>query len=301
MVWTFDFGTGQWQNMAPSGPEIDAYCEAKAIYDPQTEQVYFHAHGWYEYDFASNTLVEKPSFNNWGGVSIALDPVHRIVVEIGSGDAYLFDLDLEDRAGADLPTTGVEVVRDEQNPGLDYDAELGRIVAWAGGPDVYSFDAETMEWEVHPPADTNSIVPSEVTASGGTYGRFAYSPGKNVYVLLNKADENVYLYRLAPGAGNAGSRPGHHRYGRVRGRLERRRWGRHDRRLGRGVQRRRADPIGRHVFAGSDIGDERRGTNGSRRGRRRRRRLQLPSVRVGLGGGRCGDSWWSPTCRRWAC
>ncbi|MCH9683926.1 MAG: hypothetical protein K0V04_21010 [Deltaproteobacteria bacterium] len=200
-VWTFDFNSTQWQQRSPAGDAINPYCEAKSVYDPVTSHVYFHAHGWWDYDVDADTLTARPSFNNWDNVSMALDPINRTVVEIGDGRATMFDLDAPDRMGVDLDTTGVEVIRSASNPGLVYDDVLGRIVAWPGGPDVYSLDTATLTWEVHPPAADNVDLPSTVTASGGTYGRFGYSPARNIYILVNAVDDNVMLYKLAPGAG----------------------------------------------------------------------------------------------------
>jgi hypothetical protein len=36
-------------------------------------------------------------------------------------------------------------------------------------------------------------------ASAGTYGRFRYVPSKNVFVVVNDIDEDVYIYRLSAG------------------------------------------------------------------------------------------------------
>jgi hypothetical protein len=37
--------------------------------------------------------------------------------------------------------------------------------------------------------------------SAGTWGKFQYCPGKNVFVGVNRTSENVYIYRLTSGAG----------------------------------------------------------------------------------------------------
>ena len=202
LVWTFDFGNAAWHNMNPGGVQIDDYVEQKAVYDPETDLVYFHAHGWFEYDYGTNTWAERASFNNWSSLSIAIDLEQRVVIEIGDGEALLFDLALEDRMGVELTADGTPTIAAAGNPGLKWDDAAGRVVAWIGGTDVYSLDLQGNAWETHPPADSNTVTPSEITAAGGTYGRFAYSRTDNVYVLVNSALENVYLHKLSPGGGS---------------------------------------------------------------------------------------------------
>jgi hypothetical protein len=45
------------------------------------------------------------------------------------------------------------------------------------------------------PAPTNTITPTAPNQNG-TYGRFRYVPSKNVFIVVNSVDENVYFYKF---------------------------------------------------------------------------------------------------------
>ncbi|HZZ72485.1 MAG TPA: Ig-like domain-containing protein [Pirellulales bacterium] len=97
---------------------------------------------------------------------------------------------------AEWKTTGDTAVIDAPSPGFCYVAALDRFVAWANGADVYLLDPETKVWTKQPAAATNRVVPGPAD-QWGTFGRFRYSPAKNVFVLYNAVTQNVYLYRLS--------------------------------------------------------------------------------------------------------
>ena len=43
---------------------------------------------------------------------------------------------------------------------------------------------------------TNSVVPT-ASSSTGTYGRWRFVPSRNIFVLVNSANDNVYIYKLS--------------------------------------------------------------------------------------------------------
>jgi hypothetical protein len=134
-----------------------------------------------------------------------VDPVRRKFVLVG-GTAYgdtqpktwVFDISNPNSVPnqVKLATTGAREIEGKNAPGVAYDPVSDKIVAWSGGANVYSLDLDTKVWKKHTPAATNNVIPTNVSASGGTFGRFRYVPSKNVFIAVNNINENVYFYRL---------------------------------------------------------------------------------------------------------
>jgi hypothetical protein len=128
----------------------------------------------------------------------AIDPARHIMVATGgSKNDKVLVWDLNHPGSPKEPrTTGPRTLESAQAPGFVYDPAIGKFVGWAGGPSVYVLDPASWEWRRIDPASDNAVVPSAPNESG-TYGRFRYIPSKNAFILVNRTDENVYLYRLA--------------------------------------------------------------------------------------------------------
>jgi hypothetical protein len=71
-----------------------------------------------------------------------------------------------------------------------------QFVAWNGGDAVYTLNLDTRVWTKHPSAPTNTVIPGP-QAVAGTYGRWRYVPSKNLFILANTIDEDVYFYKLS--------------------------------------------------------------------------------------------------------
>jgi hypothetical protein len=132
----------------------------------------------------------------------AIDPKRRWFVLIGSGtdspQALRWHLDRPGRAVDLRPvTSGDKEIERAYAPGFDFHGPSGRFVAWAGGGDVYVLDADAWKWMRRAPAPGNGALPHPQLATG-TYGRFRYVPGLDLFVLMNGVDRNVFMYRLAP-------------------------------------------------------------------------------------------------------
>src|SRR5438093_5119875 len=54
---------------------------------------------------------------------------------------------------------------------------------------------DTKKWTRHPPAPTNKVIPGPAD-QWGTFGRFRYVASKNVLILCNAVNQNVFIYRL---------------------------------------------------------------------------------------------------------
>jgi hypothetical protein len=157
-----------------------------AEYDPQANSWASHVKepsGWFTYSHTADIDVKR-----------------RKMVAIGGDEVVVWDLTQPATAPIRLVTTGATTIQKTANPGVSYDPVSDRIVAWSGLADIYTLDLETSEWKVHAPAATNTVVPT-AAAANGTYGRFRYVPSRNVFVVVNAIDQNVFFYKLAPGSG----------------------------------------------------------------------------------------------------
>jgi hypothetical protein len=130
----------------------------------------------------------------------AIDPVRRLLVLFGSGTdlALVFCCNLARPGRVDdlrAITTGDKDIERAYAPGFDFHRPTGRFVAWAGGTAVYALDPDNWHWTRLPAAAGNSADPGPALRSG-TYGRFRYVPGVDVFVLMNGVDRNVFVYRL---------------------------------------------------------------------------------------------------------
>ncbi|HET9951498.1 MAG TPA: kelch repeat-containing protein [Candidatus Eisenbacteria bacterium] len=199
-TWVFDFASNRWVQKADL-PVCDgcAYLEQATGYDPVTGHIWLVQ--------AGNELMEyDPSTNAWtkrGGSAIgsdkagAIDWKRRKFVVIGGGEAFFYDISQSGTVSRQtLNTTGATAIVGTRYPGIVYDPVADRIVAWNGGADIYILDMDTLVWTRQ--TTSGSVVPTSA-ASAGTYGRFRYVPSKNVYVVVNGIDEDVYIYRLSAG------------------------------------------------------------------------------------------------------
>jgi hypothetical protein len=132
----------------------------------------------------------------------AIDSKRRSFVLIGSGtdspQALMWSLDRPGNA-VELRklTRGDKEIEKACAPGFDFHPPSGRFVAWAGGGDVYVLDPDGWLWTRRAPAPGNAAVPA-AQLSTGTYGRFRYMADLDLFILMNGADRNVFVYRLAP-------------------------------------------------------------------------------------------------------
>ncbi len=95
-----------------------------------------------------------------------------------------------------VPNSGDEAMR-RARPGLALDPKTGRILAWAGGPDVHSLDPRRLVWTREPrtagPAPNTRVTPT--SRSRGIYGRWRYVPHWDVFIGVNDPSGNVWVYR----------------------------------------------------------------------------------------------------------
>jgi hypothetical protein len=180
--------------------------------DPVTNTVWA-GHGiLQQFNPATKTWGKKTEYDNsiyWGRITLTCDPKRRLlvgvgVVDMGSGASVPATVtwDISNTSAtipsAKITTTGATDIMTGGQNGTEYDAASDRIVAWKGGSDVYSLDMDTKVWTKHTAA--NNVTPGSPNGNG-TFGRFRYSPKKNVFVVVNSVSSNVFLYRLTAGTG----------------------------------------------------------------------------------------------------
>jgi len=192
-TWAFDFATMTWQQRNPTGTIPNGTAGIVSAYDPNTGKVFLHD-DWnlYTYDYTTDSYTRLAVDNIDYHLTAVIDPVRKKFVMIGANQAWIYDIG----AGSTytrqaLVTTGGDAIISSGYPGLAYDPNTDRIVAWNGGDTVYSLNLDTKVW-------------TPMTFAGGpgaaqmfgTFKRWSYSPASGVYVLVNSMDQNVYTLRL---------------------------------------------------------------------------------------------------------
>jgi hypothetical protein len=203
---TFDPKQRQWVtgelSPVPSGGNMIG---ANARVDPRTGNVFFLA------SQRTGPMRYSPTEDRWAPAgsrtyvrvhaTAAIDSQRGQLVLVGSGtrspQVIRWPLDRPGNA-VDMRgvTTGDKDIETAYGPGFDFHRPSGRFVAWAGGSDVYVLDPDGWKWTRQTPAPGNVASPGQQLATG-TYGRFRYVPELDVFVLMNGADRNVFVYRLA--------------------------------------------------------------------------------------------------------
>jgi hypothetical protein len=134
---------------------------------------------------------------------MVVDHDRRLLIAIGEGKQWSWDISKSGTlTRTELSSSGDQTIVHAAAPGLAYDPVSKKLVGWHGGADVYTLDTATWQWSRVSPAATNAVVPTAPN-SNGTFGRFRYVPSKNVFVAVNRVDENVYFYKLSAGGGIA--------------------------------------------------------------------------------------------------
>jgi hypothetical protein len=198
----FDFDTLKWERRADA---ISYGLGAVSEFDPATGHIWVHGVGGWgflaEFDYQLNRWIahgRERIEDAWLDyeMSATIDPEHRKFVTVGFGKVYVWDLGSSSGIRHTmLHTEGGEAVVNARSPGLAYDPVIRKIVAWSGGADVYALDLDARRWTRIRPAASNKHVPP-AAEERGTFGRFRYITSKNVYIVVNRVHENVFIYKL---------------------------------------------------------------------------------------------------------
>jgi hypothetical protein len=206
IAWYYDFDADAWQRRA------DAPWAANGdilVYDPVTGHVFNEAggsHGFLsEYDPRSDTWTARGdqfSRSISGRMSGAIDPVDHLLIAVGNNgrdtgnEAAVWNLSSKaPHLSFDYrPTAGPQIVMDSSSPGFVWDPDVNLFVAWVGGGNIFTLNPKTLIWGIQTPAADNKVIPTDPNPAG-TFGRFEYVPSKQVFVLVNRTTDNVYIYR----------------------------------------------------------------------------------------------------------
>ncbi|MHC4576246.1 MAG: Ig-like domain-containing protein, partial [Planctomycetota bacterium] len=193
-TYLFDFDTLEWETKSRCiAAFIGAVCAVAP--DGRVWQICNNS-GLCVYDATTDTWTKHAPWDGWFGYdyTAAVDSVRNRLIAIGRGSALAWDLSNPDRAHVNLTFTGDTEIIDEMSPGMVYHPGSDRLVMWAGGAAVYTLNLDTLVWtKVN---STGSVSPGP-EAENGTYGRFRYSPTQDLFVVVNSAYKNVFVYRLA--------------------------------------------------------------------------------------------------------
>jgi hypothetical protein len=147
------------------------------------------------FDPVAKTWTKHGTFPGWYGYysTMEADPVRNKLVAVGNAATLVWDLANPDAPPTELTTTGDKEIEGAGNPGLAYHPGQDKFVAWKGGDAVYTLDMDTGVWTRIP--STGPVDPGPPNTRG-TFGRWAYVPSKDVFIVANEVDRDVFLYRL---------------------------------------------------------------------------------------------------------
>ena len=207
-TWTFDPSTNQWKNEFPSG-NIPGEGVMITAYDPVTNKVFFQRErGLFTYEYGNSktsrvntwTKLNDEAIPGYNQMSGTIDPVRRKFVFVGGASTpgtYLIDIDSSNPSPQQLTTTNGGVIESAQAPGVAYDPNTNRILAWDGSrlttntSTVWSLNVDTGNWTLAHAEGSGMAVN---TNSTGTYGRWRYAPSIDKFVAVISVDQNARLY-----------------------------------------------------------------------------------------------------------
>jgi hypothetical protein len=199
-TWTLDLSRLKWSRRDPTAGGVRPARNypnlgegVVADYDPVTKKVFVgDTASWYTYDAKTNSYTEvnhRALFSYL--MTGAIDPERRLFVLFGGGQARALDLQRQVLLNWDQQVRDCDAVKNSSYPGVAYDSEQKKIVAWIGGDTVYVFDSSSKTCSaVTYPGGPGNAQPN------GTLGRFRYFPGLGVFALVNDWKQDAYILRV---------------------------------------------------------------------------------------------------------
>lgn len=200
----YRFRAREWEIRADKTPNGVLY-GAFSAYDPVSSKLYHHGVAP-----DSSLSVYDPATDVWESalgdyeadvfMTAAVDPDSRIMAATGGAKSEVVWWDLNNPGPPTVQRTfgraADKALEGANAPGFVYDEVANKFVGWSGGDGVYTLNPITWEWSRVAPAPGNKVTPSAPNTNG-TYGRFRYiPPPTNAFILVNRANENVYFYKL---------------------------------------------------------------------------------------------------------
>ena len=189
----FDFDAGVWIRSADN---VDDFYGTSAT-DGQGRIWYLGAHDLSRYDPIADAWTVWPGegqdFNSgavYGYYASADVDTTRDVLVVTSDGQQLETYQLADGGLTTVAATGLAAPLPSE-AGMAYDPAIDRFVWWNGGQQLYFLNPATWAWtRVQGQGD----LPGP-PASNGTFGRFRYSPRRNVFVAVSTTETNVFLFK----------------------------------------------------------------------------------------------------------
>jgi|SRR5579864_7989322 len=214
-TWTLDLASLKWGKMDPvniagarRGP-LGTPLAAVSGYDRNSRLVFLHDRkALWSYKYETNTYTQLRNdipisvYNN-----SVIDPKRKLMFIVGAQEKDfapgMFVIDISAKSNYAMQdwskkVTGCDAFMGVTYPGLAYDSEQDRVVAWTNTKghtnSVYVFDpdAKTCTERTFPGG------PEFDELTRGDY-RFQYSPSLNLFTVINGWQQNAYLLRLTPG------------------------------------------------------------------------------------------------------
>lgn len=209
-VWFFDlaarertgrYNPSQWTRWDSAG--IATGCNDEALFDSARGRILYNSfRGWYELDLTDGAMshINKSVWIQKTSSIIVEDATGlEFIVQFGGGvfEGYIRrDLTSPTLEGISVETSGDVSMESAVKPGTIFNKETGTVVAWAGGGDMFVLNLADNVWKRVVPNSRNLVDPGSQDAAGGTFGRFQFSEELDVFVLMDLATENVFLYRM---------------------------------------------------------------------------------------------------------
>jgi len=199
-TWTFSPANLAWTPRKQGGPPSGSP-GVMADFDAASNRVLLHdsAAAFWSFDPATNAyqrLHDNISVDYH--MTGRIDPKRQVFVMMGGGQLRAISIapgSSYDLMNWDSATTGCDVLRMAPSPGLAYDPAQDRLVGWAGGDDVYLFDADAKSCtKVSFPGGPGPKGPA--TTGQGTFGRFRYFPKLGVFVVVSDWQSNAFSLRM---------------------------------------------------------------------------------------------------------
>ena len=225
-VWTLDMGTKTWTMLGPPFSQSPGY--PTTAYNPNNGHIVMHDKNWTLSDYDPHTNKWKALSNSVhvdDGTTAAIDPVNNLFVVVGGGASYPSASTYHLVQVFSVPGGGGQPWKDSgcdltyRSGGIAWDSALGVMVGYPGGGDqVYLLNTGpkdivtplgtvpshkcldvSMSTKASPVKGLDYPADPEGTghnANLGIFGRFAYFPSLDVFVLVNNRDDDAWILRL---------------------------------------------------------------------------------------------------------
>ncbi len=187
-VMGFDFATSQWKRGADN-PVVDYGASAA---DASGHLWYVGPKKLHEYDPTADTwTAHAPNGEGYYYAGSDVDTKRNVLAMTANGTTVsTYALSSAAKTHTNVTTTGLGAPLGGA-PGLAYSPVLDRFVAWSGGSTLAVLDLPSAKWTM---VSGTGDDPG-AAASNGTYGRFRYSPARNVFVVVSGTKRNVFLWK----------------------------------------------------------------------------------------------------------